>query len=536
MAVTHSLVGIVGAGTMGAGIAQVAALAGHRTIVFDPSSDALARGQASVAKGLANAAKRGSISQAASEEAIGRLLWTTDLAQIAGAGVIIEAIVERLDAKQALFASIAEIVDKDTVLASNTSSLSINAVAAQVPSPERVIGLHFFNPVPIMQLVEIVPGDRTAAPVRDAMLQLMQAWGKRPVEVRDVPGFIVNRVARPLYAEAFIALGEGISPELIDQALTSCGGFRMGPLALTDLIGHDVNYAVARSVFEAYAGKTRFRPQPAQSRLVEEGRLGRKAGKGVFDYSSELPRAQIAPPARVPSSIKVSASGGTSVKLFRDAGLVVHDSAALPHGFVEVDGVRLVMTDGRRLADRGDAEVLADIARDFAIANTIVLTATDDAAAAAVAGLIQATGRTARRGNRRCDVPAIGAAGGSIVSDADARPIAGLLRARETLAIGALSSTMPDKVTRASPPRSPISSSMAMATDRILPRTFTNRWRFDLERGRPWLKHSSATRYGHPSGATVALSPRYARTTSPPFLSQRFASAIPASSGRRSTT
>ena len=223
------LVGVIGAGTMGAGIAQVAAVAGHRTIVVDSSPASLAQGQASVGRSLASATRRQLISPDAAESAKARISWTSDLSGISDAGLVIEAIVEKIDAKRELLRAVSEVVGRAVVLASNTSSLSIDAIAADVPHPERVIGLHFFNPVPAMQLVEVVPGTRTAESARDAMLHLMRSWGKRPVAVRDVPGFIVNRVARPFYAEAFAALAESIAPELIDHALVRCGGFRMGP-------------------------------------------------------------------------------------------------------------------------------------------------------------------------------------------------------------------------------------------------------------------------------------------------------------------
>lgn len=380
---------------MGAGIAQVAARAGHRVVVVDAADAALARGSAVVGKALTMAVERGVISQGDAEAAASRINWSSAIEDIAGAALVIEAIVEQLGAKIGLLRSLAAIVSPEAVLASNTSSLSIDAIAAEVPAPGRVIGLHFFNPVPAMKLVEVVPGSRTEPVVRDDMIALMSTWGKRPVAVRDVPGFIVNRVARPYYAEAFAALEEGIAPETIDHALTSCGGFRMGALALSDLIGQDVNCAVARSIHHAYAGRTRFRPQPAQAALVEAGRLGRKTGGGVFDYAGDSRRPCFAPPGPAPRSIKVSAQGGTSVKLFREAGLVCREDADLPYGFVSVDGTLLAMTDGRPLSARDDVDVLADVARDFAVANMIVLTARDDAAAAAIAGLVQATGRSA---------------------------------------------------------------------------------------------------------------------------------------------
>lgn len=390
----HALVAVVGAGTMGAGIAQAAAIAGHRVVVVDASEVALRRASGSVVASLTGSVARKRISENDARAILDRIGWSISLDDAQDALLVVEAIVEDLAAKGKLFRRLAALVGPTAILASNTSSLSINALAAAVPSPERFIGLHFFNPAPVMKLVEVVAGRHTAPEVEQAATALMLAWGKRPVAVRDVPGFIVNRVARPYYAEGFTALAEGIAPDAIDRALISCGGFRMGPLALADLIGHDVNYAVATSVFEGYDGRTRFRPQPAQQALVAEGRLGRKSGGGVYD-GTEVPATRFAPPAPAPSMIQVSAAGGTSVKLFREAGLVCHAQDALPYGTVKVDGVRFAMTDGRPLAVRDDVDALVDLARDFAVTNTIVLSARDERAEQAVAGLVQATGRSA---------------------------------------------------------------------------------------------------------------------------------------------
>jgi 3-hydroxybutyryl-CoA dehydrogenase len=232
----------------------------------------------------------------------------------------------------------------------------------------------------------------------DAALGLMSAWGKRPVKARDVPGFIVNRVARPYYAEGFAALGEGLPPADIDHALTAAGGCRMGPLALADLIGHDVNYAVARSVFEAYGGQTRFRPQPAQQALRDAGRFGRKSGSGVYDYAGERPSPGLAGPCAAPSGILVSdrqSALAPLAALARSAGLVVDTDPAIGADVLVIDGVRLALSDGRRLINRPDIDVLVDQARDFATANTLVVTATDAHSAYVAAGFAQAVGQSA---------------------------------------------------------------------------------------------------------------------------------------------
>ncbi len=392
---SDSVIAVIGAGTMGAGIAQVAAAAGHAVVVIDTQAAGLERGRAGVASSLAGLVRRGALDEAGRATIERRIRWSGEIADAAGAALAIEAIVERMDAKLGLLAALARIVGATAILASNTSSLSINAMAQALPEARRFIGLHFFNPVPVMKLVEVVPGDATDPAVTEAAIALMRGWGKRPVRVRDVPGFIVNRVARPYYAEGFLAWGQGIEPAAIDHALVSAGGFRMGPLALADMIGHDVNYAVASSVYESYGGKTRFRPQANQRALVEDGRLGRKSGGGVYAYGADLPKPSFAANGPAPEDIRVAAEGGTSARLFRDAGLPVREDDALPDGIVAVNGVRLAVSDGRPLAVRDDIDVLVDAARDFEVAGTIVMTARDPAAAAAAAGLVQATGRAA---------------------------------------------------------------------------------------------------------------------------------------------
>lgn len=392
---SDSAIAVVGAGTMGAGIAQIAAAAGHAVVVIDTQEAGLVRGRAGVASSLAALVRRGALDDAGRAAIEGRIRWSGEIAEAAGAALVVEAIVERMDAKLGLFSALAQIVGSEAVLASNTSSLSITAMAQALPEARRFIGLHFFNPVAAMKLVEVVPGHATDPAVVDAAMALMRRWGKRAVQVRDVPGFIVNRVARPYYAEGFLAWGEGIDPAAIDHALTSAGGFRMGPLALADLIGHDVNHAVATSVYEAYGGKTRFRPQANQQALVESGRLGRKSGAGIHDYGADLPRPVFAASRPAPQLIRISPNGGAWAKLVRKSGLPVREDDALPRGFVLVDGVRLAVSDGRPLAARGDVDVLIDAARDFEVAETVVMTARDQASAAAAAGLVQATGRTA---------------------------------------------------------------------------------------------------------------------------------------------
>jgi 3-hydroxybutyryl-CoA dehydrogenase len=279
-------IGIIGSGAMGAGIAQVVATAGHDVHLLDQNAAALAKAQASIAASLRKLAEKGKLTPEAAEAAINRLHPTASMADFADCGLVIEAIVEDLAVKQQVFKQVEAVVAADCVLASNTSSLSITSIAAACQRPERFVGIHFFNPAPLMQLVEIIPAVQTRAGLADEIKALVAGWGKRPVLAQDTPGFIVNRVARPFYGEAIRMLEEGLADiATIDWALTELGGFRMGPFALMDFIGHDVNYRVTESVFTAFFYDPRYRPSFTQRRLFEAGYYGRKAGRGFYDYA-----------------------------------------------------------------------------------------------------------------------------------------------------------------------------------------------------------------------------------------------------------
>jgi 3-hydroxybutyryl-CoA dehydrogenase len=296
-----TIVGVVGAGAMGRGIAQVAATAGHTVMLADvrPGAAAEARGTIAsvlaglVSKGKLDAATRGAIldriiaveSPATGRATIEARTTLVDVGAFAHCGLVIEAIVEDLPAKRDLFSRLAATVADDTVLATNTSSLSVAAIAAGSPASARVIGLHFFNPPPLMPLVEVVPWAGTNADVRDACLALMGTWKKTAVACSDTPGFIVNRVARPFYGEALRIAEEGKADyATIDWAMRTIGGFRMGPFELMDFIGNDVNFAVTRSIYEGFFCEPRYRPSLTQQALVASGFLGRKSGRGYYDY------------------------------------------------------------------------------------------------------------------------------------------------------------------------------------------------------------------------------------------------------------
>jgi 3-hydroxybutyryl-CoA dehydrogenase len=374
-------IAVIGAGTMGGGIAQVSASAGHPVVVIDRDAQALERGAKALRDSLDTLVKRSRIAQERADSIFSMIAWSADITDTASCDLIVEAVVERLDIKRQLFADIANLVGADAILASNTSSLSITAMADGLPHPERLVGLHFFNPVPAMKLVEVIAGAETDPAIIERMTALMQSWGKHAVTARDMPGFIVNRVARPYYAEAFLALDDGIAPEVIDTALTGSGGFRMGPLTLADMIGHDVNYAAASSAFDGLQPNTRFRPQPSQARLVEQGLMGRKSGRGVYDYAAESVRQPVT--ASGPANEIAIGPDARSFAWLSEAASCSSDDR-LPSGTIAVDGKIMAQGDGRPLRERPGIDILLDFARDHASSPVLIVSARDEVAAAAV--------------------------------------------------------------------------------------------------------------------------------------------------------
>jgi 3-hydroxybutyryl-CoA dehydrogenase len=286
----NAIVGVVGAGAMGAGIAQVAAAHGHRVVLSDAIPGALDRARAGIAAALARQVEKGRLSAADADAAQARIEFVggageAQWARFAPCGLVIEAIVEDLPIKKAAFAALERVVGPDAVLGTNTSSLSVAALGAACRRPERVVGIHFFNPAPVMPLVEIVGAITTDPEVTAGARAFIDAWHKTTVLAADTPGFVVNRIARPFYGEALRIAEEGIADyATIDWAMREIGGFRMGPFELMDFIGNDVNYAVTTSVFEAMYFDPRYRPALTQRRLVEAGLLGRKTMRGYFDY------------------------------------------------------------------------------------------------------------------------------------------------------------------------------------------------------------------------------------------------------------
>ena len=288
MRTNKKTIAVIGAGTMGSGIAQVAAQNNHSVVLVDTNKKTLENSKSKLQKILKRIVDKGKITQQKSTEIINNINYTDNLNSISSADLVIEAIIEDLNVKNELFTKIEELVSDKCIIASNTSSLSIASLGACLKNPERIIGLHFFNPAPLMPLVEIIPAVQTNKSVIDSCKDLMNSWGKTGVLCKDTPGFIVNRVARPFYGEALRIYEEGIADfATIDWAITEIGGFKMGPFTLMDYIGNDVNYAVTCSVFEAFYYDPRFKPSFTQKRYSEAGYLGRKSGKGYFDYEKE---------------------------------------------------------------------------------------------------------------------------------------------------------------------------------------------------------------------------------------------------------
>ncbi|ALE96856.1 3-hydroxyacyl-CoA dehydrogenase [Serratia marcescens] len=377
-------VAVIGAGTMGIGIAQVAAAAGHPVRLFDIAPAAAQRAIDDLARRLRQRVDGGKADAAPTEALLARLERADSLEQLADCTLVIEAVAENLAIKQSLFRDLEAICSPTTLFVSNTSSLSITAIAGALQHPQRMAGLHFFNPAPLMKLVEIVSGLETGTDTLAALQALAQRWGKQSVVCRSTPGFIVNRVARPFYAETLRALEERVADAAtLDAVLRDAGGFAMGPLQLTDLIGQDVNYAVTESVYQAFYQDPRFTPSLVQQELVAAGRLGRKSGRGFYRYDAPRSAAAIAfaPPAQAAVPQRVTLHGDWSSLadlaqlLSENAGAIKQPGQTSPH--VTIDDVTLMLTNGKtagQLADeRGTPVVLFDLCADYAHASAIAI-------------------------------------------------------------------------------------------------------------------------------------------------------------------
>jgi 3-hydroxybutyryl-CoA dehydrogenase len=358
---------IVGAGIMGAGIAQMAAQAGHPVWLFDARDGAAEDAHRKLVQTLASLAAKGKLDPQAAQAAGERIRPITSLDTVGQARLVIEAIVENLDAKRSLFAQLEARLAADTVLATNTSSISVTAIARGMKHPGRLVGMHFFNPVPLMKLVEVVSGLHTDAAVAKAIFDLSHAWGKTPVHARSTPGFIVNRIARPYYAEALALLHErAAAPEAIDACLRGAG-FRMGPCELMDLIGHDTNFAVTNSVYEANFFDKRYVPSLVQRELVDAGWLGRKSGHGFYRYPDGAPALpELSLPALQTSADVMVHGHGAIADAFTDTlaarGIRLSRQQNSTWAGVSVGTARLQLTDGQPAYTVAARENLANLA------------------------------------------------------------------------------------------------------------------------------------------------------------------------------
>ena len=349
-----SRVGIAGAGTMGTGIAQIACLAGFETQLYELDSKQLARGTERLRTWLRRGVERGDWSEGEAEDALARLRPETLIDPLAGCELVIEAVPEELELKRDLFARLASVCGPDAVLATNTSSLSVTAIAAGVPEPGRVVGMHFFNPPARMLLVEVVAGDETGEAALETATGAAERMGRTPIRARDSVGFVANRCARPFTLEGLRIVGEGdATPAEVDRICRLAGGFRMGPFELMDLIGIDVNFGVARSFFEQSFGEPRWRPHPIQARMVAAGRLGRKAGRGFYAYESDRPHRERDPdidaerPLTDDEAVAEVAGEKAPEVLGRIAAQIVNEGCfALEEGVASAEDIDTAMTLG----------------------------------------------------------------------------------------------------------------------------------------------------------------------------------------------
>ncbi|MBA3043469.1 MAG: 3-hydroxyacyl-CoA dehydrogenase [Gammaproteobacteria bacterium] len=399
------IVAVIGAGAMGAGIAQVAATAGHPVVMFDARVEAAKAGHTGILASLDRQVARGKMKASTRDVIASRLTVAASMNDLAPARLVIEAIVENLEVKQNLFAQLETIVAEDAILATNTSSLSVTAIAAGLRQPGRVAGMHFFNPAMHMQLVEIISGLASASDTLQRLHDIALAWGKSPVRATSTPGFIVNRVARPFYAESLRLYEERVAtPETLDAIMREAGGFRMGPFELMDLIGHDVNLAVTRSVFEAFFGDPRYRPSLIQQELVAAGWLGRKTGRGFYRHGEDAirPEPATALPSPAPARVVVEGDLGPAEPLIP---AMIAEGVSVDRrpgaGYLRLDSACLALGDGRsatlRVSEGAPSDLIVfDLAQDFDRATRIAVAQAQQAppeALPAAAGLFQLLGK-----------------------------------------------------------------------------------------------------------------------------------------------
>ena len=413
-----AVIAVVGTGAMGAGIAQVAAAAGHPVKLLDARPDAAARAVAGIRAQFKKMAEKGKLTVTAAEEASARLSAVENLADLADSALVVEAIVENLEAKQKLYADLEAIVGQNCIFGTNTSSISVTAIGAALKHPERLAGLHFFNPAPLMALVEIVSGLATDKAVADTLYATATAWGKSAVHAKSTPGFIVNRVARPYYAEALRLAQEGTADyATIDAVMREAGGFRMGPFELMDMIGHDVNFAVTNSVWRAFYNDQRFLPSLIQQELVDAGFFGKKTGRGFYDYREGAVKPEPQTEAAQAPAGKITLFGESTVTdalvdKLEHSGLSFTRAPDTDGRCASIGNAALYVTDGRSATQRafesGVANtVLIDLALDYSKASRLAIAVAeqcDPAATASAIGLLQAAGFAV---SRFLDVPGL---------------------------------------------------------------------------------------------------------------------------------
>ncbi|OBY90260.1 3-hydroxyacyl-CoA dehydrogenase PaaC [Pseudomonas sp. AU11447] len=409
-------VAVIGAGAMGAGIAQVAAQAGHPVKLYDNRPGAAAQAIDGIDRQLGRLVEKGKLDAEARNAIVARLQPVEAIDALADSQLVIEAIVENLEIKRSLFQQLEALCAEDCILASNTSSLSITSLAASLKRPQQVVGMHFFNPAPLMALVEVVSGLATDPVLADSLYATSLTWGKKPVHTKSTPGFIVNRVARPFYAESLRLLQEGAADcATLDALMRDAGGFRMGAFELTDLIGHDVNYAVTCSVFAAYYGDFRFQPSLIQKELVDAGRLGRKSGRGFYDYAEGAERPQ---PASLSSASPVSACvlegdlgvAQPLVQRLKDAGIEIVQRAG--NGLLRVGDAVIALSDGRLASQRAKQDglrnlVLIDLALDYTKASRLGIACSADTTPEALDQAVALLAKAGVATSRLSDTPGL---------------------------------------------------------------------------------------------------------------------------------
>ena len=390
---------------MGRGIALVAATAGHRVYLNDAVPAAVQAALKQLRESLDRLVEKGRLTAEERERRMERIVPAERLEALAPAGLVIEAVVEEMEAKAALLQKVESIVDPSAILATNTSSLSVTAIGARLKRPDRFAGMHFFNPAPLMPLVEVVRGHGTSFETAQTVLETAKAWGKSPVLCKSTPGFIVNRVARPFYGEALRLLGEGAADHVtLDAVMRETGGFRMGPFELMDMIGHDVNFAVTGTVYGAFFHDARYRPSLIQKELVDAGCLGRKSGRGFYRYDdgAEKPAPRTAEAGMCPTRILVTGDLGPACALMdlaKAAGIEVEVKPG--SGVIRIDDVVLALTDGRTATEltalRKEPVVVYDLALDYRLAQRIAVAPGDQVSERKLAralGFFQAIGKS----------------------------------------------------------------------------------------------------------------------------------------------